>query len=104
MQMYEGATFSAAGTAVEMTNHNRNSTKVIPSGVTHTPTITGTGSQLNGPMFVPGGKGGTSSGGTGGFAEEFILKPSTVYLLRVTNVSGVNQAISATVKGYVPDL
>lgn len=104
LTMYEGVTFSAAGTAVPLTNHNRNSTNVIASGATHTPTITGTGTQLNGPILVPGGSGGNSSGGAGGFSNEFILKPSTAYLLRVTNVSGIAQSIGATVKGYIPNL
>lgn len=103
MTMYEGVTFSAAGTAVTMTNHNRNSLNVMTEGVTHTPTITGLGTQLNGPIFVPGGK-ATGSGGTGGFSEEFILKSSTAYLLRITNTSGVAQQVGAIVKGYLPTL
>lgn len=104
MQMYEGVTFSAAGTAMTLTNHNRNSSKVIPSGVTHTPTITGLGTQLNGTKLIPGGSGGTSSGGTGDFAREFVLKPSTNYLLRITNISGIAQPMSTTIEGYIPDL
>jgi hypothetical protein len=44
--IYEGTTFSAAGSAVTMTNHNRTSAKVFSGTVTYSPTVTGTGDSV----------------------------------------------------------
>lgn len=104
VQIFEGTTFSAAGTAVTMTNHNRASAKTFTGTVTHTPTLTAAGTQLNGTMLIPGGSGGNASGGDIGFENEFVLKASTNYMIRVTNVSTGNVAISVTIEGYQPTL
>jgi hypothetical protein len=104
VDMYEGTTFSAAGTAFAMTNHNRSSSKVFAGTTTHTPTVTGVGTALGPTMFVPGGAGGNSGGGSGGFEKEFILKINTVYLLRITNVSGLARKVFALIQGYQPTL
>lgn len=104
-QLYEGTTFSAAGTAVTISNHNRQSAKVFSGTVTHTPTVTDVGSQLNGTQFVPGGGGGNAVGGEmPGFLNEFILAASTTYLLRVTNITGNNQAMAVHFECYQPTL
>lgn len=114
LQVYEGATFSAAGTAVTMSNHNRGSAKAFDGTVTHTPTITGTGTQINGTALIAagvsggGGGGGGSSGGRGSdsnsFASEFILAASTDYLVRITNNSGAATKIESHVEAYQPNL
>ena len=104
MQMFEGVTFSAAGTPITMSNHNRTSAKVLGGGAYHTPAITGTGNQMNGTIYIPGGSGGNSSGGKGGFEQEYVLAASTNYLLRITNVSGVAAKMGAIITGYIPDL
>jgi len=103
LQLYEGTTFSAPGTAVTMSNHNRNAATQTLSGATHTPTVTAVGTQMNGTILIPGGK-NNSSGASGEFSQEFVLKPNTTYMMRVTNISGVAQAVSAIAKGYVPTL
>lgn len=102
--IYEDATFSAAGTTVAMTNHNRNSAKVFDCTVTHTPTITGVGTQLDGTGYSAAGEKNASSGGNFGFSSEFVLAASTTYLFRVTNVSGSACKIAAILEGYQPTL
>lgn len=104
LQLYEDATFSNAGTGVTMSNHSRSSAKAFDATVTHTPTVTGTGTQVNGTVFIPGGSGGNSQGGGGGWANEYILSASKNYLIRVTNVSGGSKDISLTIEGYQPTL
>jgi hypothetical protein len=86
-----------------MSNHNRASAKAFSGTVTHTPTVTGVGTQINGTGFIAGGPGG-GEGGDFGFSNEFILDKSTNYLFRVTNVSGSASKISSLIQGYQPTL
>lgn len=103
--LYTGTTFSPAGTAVSMANHNRNSGNTFQGTVTHTPTVTGVGTQLNGTTLIPGGTKSSGSGGSGApFNEEFVLATSTNYLLRLTNVSGGAQKMEISVRTYFPNL
>jgi len=104
IELFEGATFSAAGTAFLMSNHNRNSSKVFDGTVTYTPTITATGDKVNGTKYIPAGEKAHASGGGGSFSNEFVLKLSTNYLVRVTNNSGSAAKISVELDGYQPDL
>jgi hypothetical protein len=91
-QIFEGTTFSNAGTAIAMNNHNRLSVKTFNGTVTHTPTVTVVGTAINSVQYVAAGPNGalqTPSGGSSeGFSFEFILDVSQSYLVRVTNISG----------------
>ena len=105
VQIFEDVTFSSAGTAITMSNHNRSSTKVVSGTFTHSPTITSTGNQINGTAYVAGGNGGNASGGTfAGFTTEFLLDKTKNYLLRVTNVSGGTIKASGHLDLYQPNL
>lgn len=87
---YEGVTTSDDGTAIAMFNRNRNSTNTPNITLTHTPTITDLGTLIH-DRFVPdaGGQGSNDIGIVSpNFGEEWILKPSTKYLVRITNNSG----------------
>lgn len=103
MQIFEGPTTSA-GTDVTISNHSRSSTKVSDLTVKHTPTVTGTGTQINGTIFLPGGDKHSGGGGKFGFSAEIILAKSTSYLLRITNVSGGAIKASLGIVGYHPSL
>jgi hypothetical protein len=102
--IFEGTTFSAAGTAVVMTNHNRSSAKVFDGTVTHTPTLSTDGTQLSITGYLAAGTKHAGGGGDFGFSNEFILAPNTDYLLRVTNISGGVIKIATSVEGYLPTL
>jgi hypothetical protein len=104
VQIFENATFSAAGTSVTVSNHNRSSSKVSDATVTHTPTLTADGTQVNGTILIPGGSTGNSAGGSGGFEDEYILAVSKVYLVRLTNTAGTSEPMSLLVEGYQPTL
>lgn len=100
-QLDEAVTTSADGTALPSYNRNRTSSNVAATVLTHTPTVTDTGLEIE-AHNVPaiGNKVGifdqTSQG-------EWMLKPSTKYLLRVTNDSGQARDIEARLAFYEID-
>ena len=104
VRIYEGATFSGAGTGVTMSNHNRASVKTFVGTVTHTPTVTTTGTQINGTGLIPAGTKQQATGAAFSFGNEFILLPSTNYLIRLTNDSGSTTKMHIGIMGYEPNL
>lgn len=84
--LYEAATVSANGTGVAEINRNRNSTNVASLAVYTGPTVTGTGTVL---MTVHFGS-GQQLGGEDRAEQEFLLKPSTIYLFRITSEANGN--------------
>lgn len=104
VSLYEGATFSAAGDAITLSNHNRNSAKVADLTAHCSPTITSVGASLNGVRFIPGGQKSGSSGGEGGFGAEYVLAPNTVYLFRMQNIAGSAKRMSQMIEFYLPGL
>ena len=84
--LYEGATVTANGTTKTGLNLNRNSA-TTPTLATYTgPTVTVDGTLLE-YVVAPGAK---QSGGEGldPVPTEWILKPSTKYVFKITNNSG----------------
>ena len=103
VELFEGTTFSAAGTAATPVNRNRESGLVSTATFTTAPTITADGTTLV-SGFRPGGSGGNAAGSsTQGFAE-WELAPNTNYLARITNVSGGAQLASMEIDFYEPGL
>lgn len=103
LNAYEGTTFSAAGTALAALNHNRTSAKTTDATITHTPTVTAVGTQMNGTEFLAAGNKGDGAGAIGSaFGNEFNLAPSTSYLFRLTNVSGGASQTSTGISFYHP--
>jgi hypothetical protein len=99
--LYEGATISG-GTALAEYNMDRNSANAALMAVTHTPTVTATGSTaiING-RIIPGGTSPTTRVGSGVRSSvERILKVSTEYLLRITNSSGGTIPIGVVLEWY----
>lgn len=87
---FEGTTTSADGTVISSFNRNRNSSNTPDMVLTHTPTITDAGTQIHDRLVPPTGSGVGNSEGiiSPNLGEEWILKPATKYLIRVTNNSG----------------
>jgi len=91
VQVYEGTTTSADGTPITTQNTNRNSTNTPSTVLTSAPTITDDGTLVHTSWMPPTGTGtGQSANGLVGETngEEWILKPATKYLVRITNNSG----------------
>lgn len=98
VKFYEGTTTSADGTAVSTFNRNRNSTNTPSTVITHTPTVTGVGTLIHDALIpAPAKDAGLISAAVN---EEWVLKPSTKYLLRVTNNSGGNVEVVFDVAWY----
>lgn len=99
-EFLEGATVTA-GTGVAMVEYNKNraSSKAPTVGVRRDMAITDDGTRIENE-FIPGGTGGNAIGGAGVSRAEWILAPSTVYVVRVTNRAGNAQPMSLAIEWY----
>jgi len=99
LYIYEG-TSTTGGTAFTPINRNRNYAISNPSEVAMVinPTVTAVGTEIDAEI-IPGGVGKKSVGGTAG-SLEYVLKPLTNYLFRLTNVNGTAHAASLTLEWY----
>jgi hypothetical protein len=107
VEFFEDTTVSAAGTAIACSNRNRFSSNVCAATVTHTPTVTGVGTELINSILPGGtavGQGQTTPGSSATGFSEWVLKHNTIYMLRITNLAGTAQPLSASVDFYEPDL
>ena len=82
---YEGVTTSADGTALVMYDRNRTTDNTAGTTFYHTPTVTDLGVVIGAGIFGSGNK----AGGSTRDSNEFVLKPNTKYLMRVTNNTSV---------------
>ena len=89
LYVYEGAT-TTGGTLFTPVNRNRNYTTSSNVAMAINPTVTGTGTLID-AQFLAGGI-GKKAGGGGEQSLEYVLKPLTNYLVRMTNVNGTNHA------------
>ncbi len=89
---YEGATVSA-GMIEDVPNHKRTSSNVWGGVMRVSPTVTDAGTLLS-SQFMPGGSHSQAVGSAQTFGLEWVLKPSTTYLIRMTNRSGSAQRAS----------
>ena len=89
MRVYEGTTTSDDGTGITSFNLNRNSTRSASTVITHTPTISADGTLIETLLHPTPTAIGANVGGVTGpdVGEEWVAKPSTKYLYRVTNDS-----------------
>ena len=91
VEVFETPTTSADGTELVERSLNRNGT-VDAAGLQpfHTPTVSADGTQLRSSWIPPtaSGTGNTDSGAIENAEYEMVLKPSTNYLIKITNNSG----------------
>ena len=99
LYIYEGSTTSG-GTAFTPVNRNRNYAVSNPSQIAMViaPTVSNVGTELD-AQIIAGGAGKKSGGGTAG-SLEYVLKPLTTYLFRLTNVNGTAHAAYLTLEWY----
>lgn len=106
LSIYEGVTTSNDGTTLTVFNANRQSAKVSTTLVFQTPTVTGTGTTLLLNHYISGGTTGNAVGGSStDFARitEMVLKPSTKYLFRATNL-GAGAVAGSVQVGFFEDV
>ena len=97
LYIYEG-TSATGGTAFTPINRNRNYTTSSQVAMIVNPTVTALGTQID-AQILPGGAGKKAGGGTAG-SLEYVLKPLTNYLFRLTNVNGTAHAASLQLEWY----
>jgi len=97
--LFEGTTFSNAGTSITPTNKNRTSANVASTTVSHSPTLTLDGTQIAAGL-IPGGTKAQSGGGTGSSFAEWLLENSETYLIRLTNRAGNSQPLGIVIDFY----
>lgn len=99
LYIYEGSTASG-GTSFTPINRNRNYVESNPSQVAMVidPTVSALGTQID-AQIIAGGAGKKSTGGAAG-SLEYVLKPLTTYLFRLTNVNGTAHAAYLTLEWY----
>jgi len=99
LHIYEGAS-TTGGTAFTPINRNRNYavSNVSEVAMVINPTVTSVGTEID-AQIIPGGTGKKSSGGAAG-SLEYVLKPLTNYLFRLTNVNGSAHAASLQLEWY----
>jgi len=96
VNFYRGFTYSAIGTAVTIYNNNEISTNTTQSHVYYAPTVTATDVLLF-QDFTPASTGPKPIGGNLSSRNEWILKPSTDYLIRVQNKGGSGVTSDTTI-------
>lgn len=99
LYVYEG-TVTSGGTSFTPVNRNRNYALSNESQVAMVinPTVTSVGTELD-AQIIPGGAGKKSGGGAAG-SLEYVLKPLTNYMFRLTNVNGTSHAASLQLEWY----
>lgn len=102
MEYYENTTVSANGTEEVIGNNNRNSSKVTTTSFFSEPTVTADGDFMGVTLIPTSAK---DSGGVGILkGGEWVLKPNTNYLIRITNNSGAAVDYGLTLFYYEPAL
>ena len=96
VSFYEGATITSNGTTISSYNRNRNSIKTAKLAVHHTPGVANDGTLIRSQQLGNGKMAGGASRGI----NEFILKPNSNYLLRVTNETNNNNVTSSEFHWY----
>jgi hypothetical protein len=99
LYIYEG-TATTGGTAFTAINRNRNYAVSNPSqsAMVINPTVTSVGTEID-AQIIAGGAGKKSAGSSGG-SLEYVLKPLTNYMFRLTNVNGTAHAASLQLEWY----
>ena len=102
LEYYEDSVVSADGTPEPVGNNNRTSDKVSTTSFYHQPTITDVGNSI-GATLIPSV---TNQGGGVGIllGGEWILKPNTNYLIKLTNNDNAAIDYTFTLFFYEPDL
>ena len=85
LYLYENAVVTG-GTSLTAIRRNRTIATVSNSAILLNPTVTSTGTEIDG-LFLAGGT-GKKAGGADAFTTEQLLAPLTTYLFRLTNVNG----------------
>ena len=95
--VYEAPTTSG-GTALTIHRRNRALTTTSTGAAVYAPTVSSLGTEIFGEI-ITSGQGGTGAGG-GGYTYEYVLKPLTTYLFRLTNINSQAHIAELLIEWY----
>jgi hypothetical protein len=95
--VYEDPTTSG-GTALTIHRRNRALATTSTGAAVYAPTVSATGTEIFGEI-ITSGQGGTGAGG-GGYTYEYVLKPLTTYLFRLTNINAQAHIAELLIEWY----
>ena len=102
MTIYEAPTLSADGSSITPTNYNRRSSLTASTLIFSGPTVTAVGSPVLENVYIPGGSGFFTPGGSNTGFEELVLNHNTDYLARLTNISSFATVLQIQCTWYEP--
>jgi hypothetical protein len=103
VELFEDATIASGGTAFTPINHNRVTTKISKVSVVRAPTlVTGADGSLIAQTFIGGGTGlgGNRNGAETVQTNEYILKQSCTYVVKITNDSAASNVVQLNPTWY----
>lgn len=95
--VYESPTTSG-GTSLTIHRRNRALATTSTGAAVYGPTVSAVGDEIFGEI-ITSGQGGTGSGG-GGYTYEYVLKPLTTYLFRLTNINSQAHIAELLIEWY----
>jgi hypothetical protein len=95
--VYESPTTSG-GTALTIHRRNRALNTTSTGAAVYNPTVSSLGTEIFGEI-ITSGQGGTGAGG-GGYTYEYVLKPLTTYLFRLTNINSQAHIAELLIEWY----
>lgn len=95
--VYESPTTSG-GTALTIHRRNRALNTTSTGAAVYAPTVSSLGTEIFAEI-ITSGQGGTGAGG-GGFTYEYVLKPLTTYLFRLTNINSQAHIAELLIEWY----
>lgn len=95
--VYESPTTSG-GTPLTIHRRNRSLNTTSTGAAVYAPTVSALGTEIFGEI-ITSGQGGTGSGG-GGYTYEYVLKPLTTYLFRLTNINSQAHIAELLIEWY----
>lgn len=100
-EIVEAPTLTTGSTALVPLNRKRTGTPGTSAVVLKTdPTSISAGTVIEGPTAFGGGGAGAGVGGNFSNDQEIVLKPSTTYLFRLTNLAGAAKAMGLWIFWY----
>ena len=95
--VYEAPTTSG-GTSLTIHRRNRSLVTTSSGVAVYNPTVSALGTEIFGEI-ITSGQGGTGAGG-GGYTYEYVLKPLTTYLFRLTNINAQAHIAELLIEWY----
>jgi hypothetical protein len=99
INIYEGTTYTAPGTALIVYSRNRETFGIGETSAFHTPTVLLLGPSIYN-AFIPGGSKQSAVGSVRSNSQEWVFEHPWDYLIRVTNVSAAAADYSIEAEWY----